>query len=92
MSVSAAGTVGTALSGMLFAPARSTGSSTRVDEATRQVKSDQHKVDERKTDTDRKAVAAQQANSELKAARAEVAHDQAELNTAKAKAKLDVYT
>jgi len=86
------GTVGTALPGMLFAPARSTGSSTRVDEATRQIRVDQQKVDERKADTDRKAQAAQQATSELKEARAEVAKDQAELNSAKSKAKLDIYT
>ncbi|GAA3382143.1 hypothetical protein [Cryptosporangium minutisporangium] len=96
MSVGAPSSVGTALPGSLFAPARSTGSSTRVDDATRQIKLDQQMVDERKAETDRKAQAAAQAVAELKDARAEVAKDQSELNAAraeaKAKAKLDVYT
>ena len=86
------GTVGAVKLSGILAPARSTGSSTRVDEATRQVRMDEQKVDERKADTDRKAQAAQQATSELKAAKAEVARDQAELNSAKSQAKLDVYT
>lgn len=92
MSIGAPSPVGTALSGMHVAPARSTGSSNRVDEASRQIRLDQQKVDERKAETERKAQAAQQAASELKAAKAEVARDQAELNSAKSKAKLDVYT
>lgn len=89
MSVGTVGTV--SLSGVL-APARSTANSNRVDEASRQVKLDQQKVDERKADAAKKAQAAQQAVAELKAAKAAVATDQTELNQAKSKAKLDVYS
>ena len=92
MSVGATSSAGTALSGTLYAPARSTGSSSRVDEASRQIRLDQQKVDERRAETDRKAQAAAQAAADLKDAKAEVAKDQSELNAAKAKAKFDVYT
>ena len=86
------GTVGASSLSGLLAPARSTGSSTRVDDANRQIKADQQKVDERRAEADRKAQAAQQATSELKVAKAAVAKDQAELNQAKSSTSFDVYT
>lgn len=92
MSVGIVGTAGTGPLSGVFAPARSTAGSSRVDEATRQVRLDQQKVDETKADADKKAQAAQHATAELKSAKAAVAQDQAELNQAKRKANLDVYT
>ncbi|MFG1924170.1 hypothetical protein [Cryptosporangium sp. NPDC048952] len=89
MSVGTVG--GSSLSG-LFAPARTTGTNSRVEEANRAVKADQQQVDQRKADAEKKAQAAQQATSELKAAKAAVAKDQAELNQAKSQAAFDVYT
>ncbi|GAA0259941.1 hypothetical protein [Cryptosporangium japonicum] len=86
------GTVGAVSLSSLYAPARSTGTSARVEEANRAVKADQQQVEERKAEAEKKAMAAQQAASELKAARAAVAKDQAELNQAKSRAQFDVYT
>jgi hypothetical protein len=81
------------LSGSQFAPARSTGSNNnRVDQASRQVVQGQHEVNDRQAEADRKATAAQQATAELETAKDDVARDQTELNAAKTKAKLDVYT
>jgi predicted FMN-binding regulatory protein PaiB len=78
-------------------PATSPGGSTTkaaaaVDHASRQVLSGEQKVDQRRSEADRRAVAAQQAADELKAAKAAMARDQAALAQAKSRASLDVYT
>ena len=89
------GTVGTAGIGSLpsqFSPARTTGSTTRIDDLTRNVSQDQQKVDDTKVDAERKSQAAHRAGDEFKAAEAAVARDQAQLNVAKSQAKFDVYT